>query len=257
MRMVPLGSGSSGNATYVELGGQRLLVDAGLSARQLKLRLEAIGVAPVHLDAILLSHEHVDHAQGAQRFSKRHGVPLVCSAETLDALDLSPALVADWWPLPDTGALTLGDVAVNAFAVPHDAARPVGFTLAAEGLKVGFATDLGHVTTLVVESLKGCDAILVEANYDRARLLDGPYPWQLKQRVSSRFGHLSNEETAALLRRVVDERCRAVVLAHLSEKNNSPTLARDVVAQALQEAGARRVEMRVARTRQPTPALEL
>ena len=257
MRLIPLGSGSAGNSTYVELAGLRLLVDAGLSARQLKLRLEAIGVAPVQLDAILLSHEHSDHAQGAERFSKRHGVPLICATETLDALDRSPQDFADWLPLPPSGPFAFGDVEIDSFPVPHDAARPLGFVLRGEGLRIGFALDLGHVTTLVVQSLKGCDALVVESNYDRAMLFDGPYPWQLKQRVSSRFGHLSNDEAASLLRQVVSDNCRGVVLAHLSEKNNTPALARQTASRSLAAAGASRVEMRVARAKQPTAPLEL
>ena len=258
MRLIPLGSGSQGNATFVELGGRRLLVDAGLSARQLKLRLEAVGVEPDTIDAILLSHEHTDHAQGAERFSRKHSTPVVCSGETLEAMECSPAHFATWLPLPESGDLEIeGSVRVHAFPVPHDAARPVGFVLEADGMKAGFVTDLGHATTVVVERLRDCDAIMVESNYDRAMLLGGPYPWSLKQRVTGRLGHLSNDGAAALLREVVSERCRAVVLCHLSEQNNTPALARETAARALQWSGNRRVEMRVARRRRPTPALEL
>lgn len=184
-------------------------------------------------------------------------MPLVCSHETLDALDLGPAQVAEWQPLPEAQALDLGAVRVEAFPVPHDAARPVGFVLHGEGLRVGIATDLGHATTLVAERLRGCQLVMLESNHDTRMLQEGPYPWHLKQRVSSRMGHLSNAEAAALLARVVDDECRAVVLAHLSEKNNRPRLARDCAADALQRAGSRRAAMRVALPHRPTPPLEL
>lgn len=256
MRLVPLGSGSQGNATLVELGGMRILVDAGLSARQLERRLEAIGVAAGKVDAIFLTHEHGDHARGAERFSKKNGVPVFCSVETLQALDASPHHFASWEPLPDWG-VEFGTVRIECFDVPHDAARPVGYLLFGEGLKVGIATDLGHVTTLVAERLKGCHVLMVESNHDPQLLRDGNYPWHLKQRVSGRTGHLSNEETARLLRYAVDESCRAVVLGHLSESNNTPGHARRAASLALRAGGADRVTMRIAQTRRPTPAIEL
>jgi phosphoribosyl 1,2-cyclic phosphodiesterase len=257
VRIVPLGSGSRGNATLVECGRTRLLVDAGLSARALGQRLDAVGVSPQSVTAILLSHEHVDHARGAERFSIRHAVPVVCSSETLDAMDRSPRHFAAWHELTEPEDLQLGGIRVSPFAIPHDAVRPVGFVLTAAGLRIGMATDLGHATTLVVERLKGCHVLMLESNHDEKMLRDGPYPWQLKQRVAGRMGHLSNEEAAGLLRATVDADCLAVLLAHLSEKNNTPGLARASAAQALARAGARRVTMRVASARQPTPAVEL
>jgi phosphoribosyl 1,2-cyclic phosphodiesterase len=241
----------------VEFGRARILVDAGLSAKQLELRLRACGVSPKEVACILLSHEHQDHVRGAELFSTRHRVPVACSMETLEAMNLSPLHFAEWRPLPAAGLLDLGEVAVESFPVPHDAVRPVGFVLHGEGLRVGLALDLGHATTLVLERLRGCHVLMVESNHDELMLRDGPYPWQLKQRVGSRLGHLSNHEAAALLRYAVREECRAVILAHLSEKNNTHTLARRAAAGAVQAAGGRRVEMRVAATRGPTPAVEL
>ncbi len=257
MRLVPLGSGSRGNATLVEFGKTRLLVDAGLSARQLGLRLEAVGVDPASVDWIVLTHEHEDHSRGAELFSRKHGVPLVCSADTLEAMNCSRAHFADWLPLASSGALELDSIRLEPFPVPHDAARPVGFVIGGEGLRIGVATDLGHATTLVIERLRGCDVLMLESNHDDRMLQDGPYPWHLKQRVSGRLGHLSNREAAAVLRAAADERCRAVVLAHLSEKNNTAALARSCAAQALAEVGLSRVEMRIASARRPTPAVQL
>jgi len=257
MRLIPLGSGSSGNATLVEFGSTRLLVDAGLSARALGQRLEAAGVAPASIDCILLSHEHGDHVRGVERFSRLHRTPVLSSLETLEAMDRSPDHFASWAPLPEAGRLELGGVAVEPFPVPHDAARPVGFVLHGEGLRIGVATDLGHATTLVRERLRGCHVLMLESNHDDALLLDGPYPWHLKQRVAGREGHLSNAAAAALLREVVDDACQAVVLAHLSVKNNRPALARKCAALALADAGRGRVAMRVAAARCATPAVRL
>ncbi len=249
VRVLPLGSGSSGNATLVEFGSVRLLVEAGLSARALGERLEGAGVAPSSLAAILISHEHHDHACGVERFSLRHRVPVLCVPETLAALELSPIHLAAWHPLEPGSSLDVAGIRVDAFAVPHDAVRPVGFVLQGEGVRVGIATDLGHATTLVVERLRGCHLLVIESNHDDRMLHDGPYPWHLKQRVAGRTGHLSNDDAAHLLERVADSECRAVVLAHLSEKNNTPALARDSASRALQRAGCRRVEMRVANGR--------
>lgn len=257
MRLVPLGSGSRGNATFVELAGTRLLVDAGLSARQLSLRLAAIDVDPRSLDWVVVSHEHDDHARGAERFSRTHDVPVLCSHGTLAARDLSPACLAGWRPLEPTRGADLGSVWVEAFPVPHDAAEPVGFVLHGGGVRVGLATDLGHATPLVRERLRSCDVLLVEANHDARMLAEGPYPWHLKQRVAGRLGHLSNGETAALLAEVLDERCRAVVLAHLSEHNNTPHLARETVGRVLARRGLRNVAIHVASNREPTPGVEL
>jgi phosphoribosyl 1,2-cyclic phosphodiesterase len=257
VRLTPLGSGSRGNSALLEAGRTRLLIDAGLSARALGQRLEAVGVDPDTVDAILLSHEHSDHTRGAERFSKKHGAAVVCSAETLTAMDRSDRHFESWIELPDGAGLEIGEVTVEHFPIPHDAARPVGFRLSAQGLRVGVATDLGHATTLVIERLRGCHMLMIESNHDEEMLRNGPYPWQLKQRVSGRMGHLSNDETAALLREVVAEDCGAVVLAHLSEKNNTPELARRCAASALARAGAKRASMRVASATRPTPAVEL
>jgi phosphoribosyl 1,2-cyclic phosphodiesterase len=257
VRFIPLASGSSGNATLIELGSLRLLVDAGLSARALGQRLEAVGVAPGSIDCVLLSHEHVDHVRGAERFSRQHGVPVASCHETREAMDCSTEDFAEWRCFPVGTRLDLGSVQVDSFAVPHDAAAPAGFVLHGEGLKVGVATDLGCATTLVRQRLSGCAVLMIEANHDEEMLLAGPYPWHLKQRVSSRTGHLSNAESAALLEQVLDDCCQAVVLAHLSEKNNRPELARRAAAGALDASGRGRVAMRVAAAKRPTPALEL
>jgi phosphoribosyl 1,2-cyclic phosphodiesterase len=246
MRVLPLGSGSRGNATLAEFGRTRLLVDAGLSARELARRLERVGVAPSSIEAVLLSHEHEDHTRGAERFSRLHGVRVMCSVRTLEAMDRSPTHFAAWLPLAAGRREDVAGVEVDPFSVPHDAADPLGFVLGGEGRRFGIATDLGHVTTLVVERLRGCNVLMVESNHDDRMLLDGPYPWHLKQRVSGRLGHLSNREAATLLRETIDGECHAVVLAHLSETNNTHALARRSAAAAVATDRRRRPEIHVA-----------
>jgi len=253
LRLFPIASGSKGNATLLEFGSTRVLVDAGLSARRLALRLQELGLEPGDVELILLSHEHTDHTRGAELFSKRHGTPVACCWETLEAMDRSPEHFRGWQPLSPGETLDLGKVKVLPFPVPHDAARPVGFVVEGEGLRVGMVTDLGHATTLVRERLRGCDVLMVESNHDDRMLMDGPYPWHLKQRVSGRLGHLSNHEAASLLGDTAGKDCRAVVLAHLSESNNTPALARQAAASALEAIGNRRVEMRVASPTSTTP----
>ena len=257
VRVVPLGSGSSGNATLVAFGERRLLVDAGLAARDLAERLAASGTGPESLDAILLSHEHHDHARGLLRFATRHRVPVFTTVEVLDALNRAPRHFPAWHAFTPGCAFEAAGVEVTPFAVPHDAVNPVGFVLRAEGVRVGIVTDIGHMTTLAQQRLRGCHVLLVEANHDDAMLLRGPYPWALKQRIGGRLGHLSNEETATLVAAVADDETQAVVLAHLSEKNNTAALARTAVANALDRAGRRRIAMRVALRSAPTPAVEV
>jgi phosphoribosyl 1,2-cyclic phosphodiesterase len=255
LRLFPIASGSKGNATLLEFGSTRVLVDAGLSARRLTLRLAELGLDPAEIDLILLSHEHADHTRGAERFSKRHGTSVACCWETLEAMDCSPSHFHGWQPLNPGETFDLGRVKILPFPVPHDAARPVGFVVEGEGLRVGIVTDLGHATTLVMERLRGCDVLMIESNHDDRMLIDGPYPWHLKQRVSGRLGHLSNAEAAALLRETAGDSCRAVVLAHLSESNNTPALARQAAASALDASGSRRAEMRVASPTSTTPPI--
>ncbi len=257
LRVVPLGSGSGGNATLVEAGTTRWLVDAGLAARTLAERLEAVGVAPRSLSGILLSHEHHDHARGVERFSTKHRILVVCALETLEAMNLSPRHLAAWEPMVPGRELDLGEIRVDPFPVPHDAACPVGFVLGWRDHRIGIATDLGHATSLVVERLRGCHVLMVESNHDDRMLQDGPYPWTLKQRVGGRLGHLSNEEAADLLARAAGADCRAVVLAHLSGTNNTPALARRAASTALARAGLKRFDMRVAESRRPTPPVYL
>jgi phosphoribosyl 1,2-cyclic phosphodiesterase len=257
VRLVCLASGSQGNAAYVEINSTRLLVDAGLTAKELEARLRACSIEPSGIDAILLSHEHHDHVRGAQRFSRRFNVPVMAPWATLQAMDRSPQSFAGWIDLPVGRDVTLGALTVSSFPVPHDAACPLGFVIAGNGARLGLATDVGHATPEMVERLRGCDVLMLESNHDALLLRDGPYPWRLKERVGGKFGHLSNAEAAALIKHTVDERCSCVVLAHISEKNNTPELARTSAQRALRASGCDGVELRVARFDRPLGAITL
>jgi len=246
LRFRVLGSGSDGNATLVEGGGVRILLDAGLGPRQLAERLLSAGVDPASLDAVLVSHEHGDHARGAAAFSRRWGVPLGGTRGTFGAAGFDPDRLPPLQPIEPGATRTIGRLGVRAVAVPHDASRPVAFVVAAAGVSFGHATDLGHLSRGLVEALRGCDAVLVESNYDPLMLRDGPYPWSLKERILGPFGHLSNADVARLLEKGLGEPCRQVVLAHLSRRNNHPELALVSAEEALARAGRRDVRLSLA-----------
>jgi phosphoribosyl 1,2-cyclic phosphodiesterase len=243
LRFRVLGSGSSGNATLVEGGGARVLLDAGLGPRQLAERLASAGVDPASLDAVFVSHEHGDHARGAAAFSTRWGVPLAGTRGTFHAAGFAAR------SLPASVAVSPGEprafrrLTVRAVAVPHDAACPVAFVVSAGAVSLGHATDVGHLSRGLVGALGGCDALLVESNYDPAMLRDGPYPWSLKERILGPLGHLANGDVSRLLERGIGPRCHKVVLAHLSRKNNHPELALQAAEEALSRA--RRGDVRV------------
>ncbi len=253
-----LGSGSKGNATLVRTERSALLIDAGLSARQLSRRLEVVGQDPDRLDAILLTHEHSDHIAGVRVFRKRRALPLVANDATLAASEgvLGESIAGE--QLLETGSsLAIEDFRITSFGVPHDAAETVGYLLEAEGVRIGYATDLGHVTRLVRERLQGCEILVVEANHDRQMLLDGPYPWPTKQRVASRHGHLSNDHTATLLPEIIGERTEHVILAHLSETNNDPLLALSAVRGAFVSLNGGGPTFEVARQDRPSRLTEV
>ena len=234
MRICLLASGSKGNAVFVESAGQRILIDAGLSGREIQARLGLLGVHAGELDAILVSHEHGDHCRGLAVLAKRHRLPVYVHPQTRQQL---PELQA----LPQVHAFAtgqpffLGALEIQAFATTHDAVASVGYTLQGAEGKIGHATDLGMATRLVTDHLQQCRALILETNHDEALLRDGPYPWPLKQRIRSRHGHLSNTDAAVLLKDVAWPGLEAVFLAHLSETNNHPDLALAALQEALRD----------------------
>ena len=297
VRFTVLSSGSRGNCTVVSGGGTRILVDCGLSCRELFRRMKLAGEDPETLDAIVVTHEHSDHVSGVSVTARKLGIPVYFTegthrawmrwltprrqmtyaqwlercrqqaaerqAEPVPAVEetdpdeselqaesecapteiaqaaetAAPAKDPTWLPSVEYfqagQAFHIGDIAVSPFTIPHDAADPVGFVFKAEGVRMAVATDLGYIPPNVKAQLKGLDLLLLESNHDLEMLRDGPYPWSVKQRVLSRVGHLSNEAAAGFLEKEYDGQAAYVILAHLSENNNLPELARVSAERAL------------------------
>ena len=238
-----LGSGSSGNCTLVEAQGTRVLVDAGLSCREMAERLQSAGVDPASLAAVLITHEHQDHARGAAAFSRKWGVPLMGSRGTAVALGLDEIETAGYEALEPLTPRAIGALSVRPLPVPHDAAGPFAFVITSGDVSMGHATDLGHLQRGLVESFRACDAVLIESNYDPGLLRDGAYPWSVKARILGAWGHLSNEDVGRYLGQGLGEACRTVVLAHLSQNNNHPELVRMSAEQALSRRGRSEVKV--------------
>lgn len=285
--MTVLASGSKGNSTVVATQRTRILVDAGLSCREILKRMQTAGEDPRSLDAILITHEHQDHIQGVAVLARKLGIPVYFTEMTHRAWvrwmrPRKRMTYADWLrqrqhgaaeatsktcaevdasvdqpdeELCDEGAsaerdpaaipslaffeagkrFMVGDIEVEPFTIPHDAADPVGFVFVGDGVRIGFATDLGYMPANARQALRRCDVLLLESNHDTEMLRDGPYPWSVKQRVMSRVGHLSNEAAAEFLERNYDGQAAYVILAHLSESNNLPALARVSAERALSD----------------------
>jgi phosphoribosyl 1,2-cyclic phosphodiesterase len=302
VRFTVLASGSKGNSTVVSGGRTRILVDAGLSCRELFRRMRAVGEEPERLDAIIVTHEHQDHVSGLSVTARKLGIPVYFTeatysawkrwitphhkmsyaewreqgrkqaaerqAEAVEAEDADPeereaegTLAAveaaaqeamaqetavkpaphkadpSWLPAVEHfqpgKPFTIGDISVSPFTTPHDAVDPVGFVLGAEGIRIGYATDLGYIPPNVREQLRELNLLLIESNHDLEMLRDGPYPWSIKQRVLSRVGHLSNDATAEFLSTVYDGRASYIILGHISENNNLPELVRVSAERAL------------------------
>ena len=237
MKVVVLGSGSRGNAAVIEEGDTRILVDAGLSARQLTERLSGVGVDPGSLDGILLTHEHRDHTGGLKVFLRSRSIPVYASALTRETLEDRLSSGVEWRIFQQGHAFAVGEITVDAFALPHDAVDPVGFVCRGVDASIGIATDFGFVTNVVRDRLQGVDGLLVESNYDEKMLdQDTKRPWSIKQRIASRHGHLSNVQTAELVEELLSHGLKTVVLGHLSSDCNCPELAFSVV----QEVGSGR-----------------
>lgn len=225
MRLAVLGSGSGGNAAVIESAGTRLLIDAGLSAKQIRLRLRAMGVPLESLDGILLTHEHGDHVSGLRVLLKSCELPVYATPATRQVVaeNLGPV---NWRIFESGRCFEIGGVEIESFAVPHDAVEPVGFIFRREGRGVGLVSDSGHVTDGIRERLRDVQVLFVEANYDDALLeADMKRPWSTKQRIASRHGHLSNAQTAALVAELAGGALERVVLGHLSRDCNTPEVA--------------------------------
>lgn len=245
MRICVLGSGSSGNSIYVSSGGFGFLVDAGLSCRDIGRRLASIGVALEGISAILISHEHTDHVRGLQSVCRSFGIPVYLNRATASAI-IERGIQSCPMRIFKTGAeFALGPLRVMPFPVMHDALDPVGFTLSCGDCRVGIATDLGHPSESVKTMLRGCRALILEANHDPLLLENVSRPLSLKRRISSDSGHLSNEVAGTLIGEVASEMLRDVFLAHLSLECNRPDLALSEARRAIEESGYKNVAVRL------------
>lgn len=294
MRMTVLASGSKGNSTLVASGRTRILVDAGLSARELVKRMKLAAEDPASIDAVVVTHEHQDHVQGIAALARKLEIPVYFTAATHQAwvrwMTPRKRMTCQQWlaerrqaqenggaakqdvqaaeagearaeaggsPEKAAGSRTakvdcslpslkyfcagtcfaIGDITVTPFTIPHDAVDPVGFVFQVDGVRLGMVTDLGYMPSNVAVALRKCDVLMIESNHDLEMLREGPYPWPVKQRVLSRVGHLSNDATSEFLEKSYDGHALYVVLAHLSEKNNLPELARVAAEKALASRG--------------------
>lgn len=249
-----LGSGSGGNAALVRCPEGVLLIDAGLSASQLCGRMEAMGVKPGDLSGILLTHEHGDHTRGLDVFCRKHSVPVLANAMTREVLKDAVKSPGAWKTIPCGGTFTFAGFSIETFRVPHDAVDPMGFVLRRPSASLGILSDLGHATSLVKAKVQELDSLFVEANYDAVMLAnDTKRPWSTRQRIASRHGHLSNDQTAELLTETATARLNRVVLGHLSRDCNSPDAATGTVRAALGKSGCPSTQVSCATQDEPTP----
>lgn len=262
LELCMLASGSSGNAVFVATEHTKILIDAGLSGKRLAAALCQIDVDPHSLDALLLSHDHSDHICGAGIMSRRHHLPIYATAPTWQtaACKLGRLVESMCHILPLQGITQFKDLTVETFPVPHDAAGPVGFIFRCQKRAIALVTDLGVVTPFILSKIKGLDCVVLEANHDEAMLMNGTYPWSLKNRILGHNGHLSNSVAADCLIKIMSPVTSHVVLAHLSQENNLPRLAYDTVCGRLEAAGhkpGRSLSLEVAKRHEPSCHIRL
>ena len=237
MRVTVLASGSGGNACVVEAGRTRVLVDAGLSAKEIERRMSARGIAPESIAGLFLTHEHNDHSSGALVFGSRWDCPVYTTVGTASAIGLEGDLFTPFVRILPSREGRLGDLGFRAFATPHDALESVAYSFEADDARMVIASDLGRAEEAFVEFLREATTVLLEFNHDEDMLRDGPYTWPLKKRISGGLGHLSNAQSAEAIRRCAGSRLRRVVATHLSRTNNTVELARAVLARAIERSG--------------------
>lgn len=232
IRFASLGSGSSGNALLVECGATRVMVDCGFSVREAAQRLARLDRRLDDLTGILVTHEHGDHAGGVFRSARQYGLPVWLTAGTLKACG-EAAHGADCRIIDSHSILSIGEMDVLPYPVPHDAREPVQFVFSDGALRLGLLTDAGELTPHICAMLSGCDGLVLECNHDARMLAESSYPAALKRRIAGRLGHLENSAAAALLERIDTSRLQHLVAAHLSERNNLPELAVEAIVQKL------------------------
>jgi len=254
-----LGSGSRGNATFIKTEQVRLLIDAGMSRKEIAQRLEAVGEDPDGIDAVLITHEHGDHSCGLRMLLKDLPIEAFSTWGTITAIqadqyELSGSKIV---PIQPGVPFQIGDVEIVPFRVPHDATEPVAFSLTCGGVKITQLTDIGYIPDHVAERLRGSHLLILESNHDLEMLRVGPYPWNLKQRLMGRYGHLSNTAVSRFIRDQYDGLAEYVLLAHLSEKNNHPEIAKQEATRALRCRGLSPARLAVTSQNEPTSPIRL
>lgn len=256
MIVAPLSSGSAGNAYWFESDGTAVLVDAGLGPRDTKKRLEAVGRDITTLAAIVVTHEHYDHIRGAEKLARKYEVPIYLTRGTLDASSIDVAETKVVVFENDT-SFTIGELQLHARKTIHDAADPACFVVEArDGTRVGLASDLGYVNPEVMQHLSGCDGLFFESNHDLDMLRTGTYPWSLKRRIMSRFGHLSNDDSVSAVQRLLGAELKTLCMIHLSQKNNHESIVRDMCTRLLRRTGAS-LEFAIAKQFEPTGLFDI
>jgi len=246
MEVCVLASGSKGNCTYVSGGGASVLVDAGLSAREMVSRMRTAGIDPASLQAVLFTHDHIDHFRGIDVFCRKYPVRLFANEGTASGIESTYSKMTCAWEIFETSStFEIEGLKVEAFTVPHDASDPVGFVFDDGVSRLCLATDLGQATPLICAKLAQCQAAILESNHDYDMLMQSGRPWPLKTRIAGRSGHLSNDDAAALMCMSISDQMHTLLLAHLSEECNTPALARNTMRQALSKAGRGDVRVEV------------
>jgi phosphoribosyl 1,2-cyclic phosphodiesterase len=255
MRFCVLGSGSKGNATYIASGATAILIDAGFSGLEIQRRLADIGVDFSSLDAILVTHEHNDHIRGVPVLSRRGRLPVYANLGTMEAGNGLNNLHR-YFEFETGGPFQIKNLHIHPFAVSHDTCDPVGFAITDGRCSLGYCTDTGRITHLIRQRLTNCHGLILESNHDPELLKNGPYPPFLKQRVAGKEGHLANHEAATFLNELLHDHLSHVVLAHLSETNNLPSIARETTLAAL-PVNCHSLQITIAGQDAPTPLISL
>lgn len=251
MIVAPLGSGSAGNSTWLASDGTSILVDAGFGPRETKKRLEMVGGDIEQLSAIVVTHEHYDHIRGAERIARKYGLPIYLTRGTLEAstIDRDETKIVVF---ENNSSFNIGELCIHARQTIHDANDSACFVIEArDGTRVGLASDLGYVDPAVIEHLSNCDGLFFESNHDVDMLRMGTYPWSLKRRILSRFGHLSNDDAMRAVQRMIGAETKTLCLIHLSQQNNHESIVRQMAATLLARTGAQ-LELGIAKQFEPT-----
>ena len=257
MRFSVLASGSGGNACYVETDQARILIDAGLSCRELMRRLETVQADPKALDALVITHEHVDHMRGAGPLARLLDIPVYINRSTFRKSLKTLGNLSKPMTIHTGQTITINDLSIETFTKCHDTADPMGLVLSSDGSRLGLITDLGRSTQVVEDRLRGCHALIIEFNHDQKMLENGPYPWEVKRRIKGAEGHLSNQQAGELLEAVAHKNLNLVILAHISKVNNDELRAYKEARDALRRRGLRNTKIVISRQENPVSMAEL